>query len=104
MTLTFTISFFFLGCTAFLGGLWLNRKGPKIVAMTAGVLWGGGVFLASFAAHKLGLLYLSYGVIGEYRPRPRLHRTGRSSGEMVSQNEEASHQRGSPLEGLAPAF
>ncbi|HWW50525.1 MAG TPA: OFA family MFS transporter [Verrucomicrobiae bacterium] len=64
VTLTFTISFFFLGCTAFLGGLWLNRKGPKIVAMTAGVLWGGGVFLASFAAHKLWLLYLSYGVIG----------------------------------------
>jgi OFA family oxalate/formate antiporter-like MFS transporter len=64
VTLTFTISFFFLGCTSVLGGLWLNRKGPRIVAMTAGLLWGGGVFLASFASHRLWLLYLCYGVIG----------------------------------------
>jgi len=64
VTLTFNISFFFLGCTSVLGGLWLNRKGPRIVAMTAGLLWGGGVFLASFASHRLWLLYLSYGVIG----------------------------------------
>ena len=64
VSLTFTISWFFLGATAFLGGLWLNRSGPRIVAMVAGLMWGGGVFLASFAAHKLWLLYLTYGVIG----------------------------------------
>jgi len=64
VSLTFTISFFFLGCTSVLGGLWMNRKGPRVVAMFAGLMWGGGVFLASFSAHKLWWLYLTYGVIG----------------------------------------
>jgi MFS transporter, OFA family, oxalate/formate antiporter len=64
VSLTFTICWFFLGCTASLGGLWLNRHGPGIVAVIAGLLWGGGVFLSSFSAHKLWLLYLGYGVIG----------------------------------------
>ncbi len=64
VTLTFTISWFFLGVSSFVGGLWIKRVGPKIVAMTAGVLWGGGVFLASFSADKLWWLYLTYGVIG----------------------------------------
>lgn len=64
VTFTFTISFFFLGCAAVLGGLWLNRSGPRIVAITAGILWGAGVFLASFSAHKIWWLYLTYGVIG----------------------------------------
>ena len=32
--------------------------------MTAGLLWGGGVFLSSFSAHRLWWLYLTYGVIG----------------------------------------
>jgi MFS transporter, OFA family, oxalate/formate antiporter len=64
VSFTFTISFFFLGCSAVLGGLWMNRKGPRVVAMFAGLLWGGGVFLASFSAHKLWWLYLTYGVIG----------------------------------------
>jgi OFA family oxalate/formate antiporter-like MFS transporter len=64
VSFTFAIAWFFLGCTSVLGGLWLNRSGPRIVAVVAGLLWGGGVFLASFSAHKLWLLYLSYGVIG----------------------------------------
>jgi OFA family oxalate/formate antiporter-like MFS transporter len=34
--------------------------------MVAGLLWGGGVFLTSFAAHKLWWLYLSYGLIGGF--------------------------------------
>jgi OFA family oxalate/formate antiporter-like MFS transporter len=63
VTLTFTISIFVLGFAAFFGGLWLNRKGPRIVALTGGALYGLGVFLASFT-HKLLWLYLSYGVIG----------------------------------------
>jgi MFS transporter, OFA family, oxalate/formate antiporter len=63
-TLPFTICWFFLGCTSVLGGLWLNRKGPRIVAVTAALLWGGGVFLSSFAAGRLWWLYLTYGVIG----------------------------------------
>src|SRR6202158_4933455 len=64
VTLTFTISIFVLGIAAFFGGLWLNRKGPRIVAMTGGFLYGVGVFLASYSDHKLWWLYLSYGVIG----------------------------------------
>ena len=64
VTLTFTISIFVLGVSAFFGGLWLNRQGPRIVAMTGGALYGLGVFLASFSDHKLWWLYLSYGLIG----------------------------------------
>jgi OFA family oxalate/formate antiporter-like MFS transporter len=64
VTLTFTISIFVLGIAAFFGGLWLNRKGPRVVALTGGVLYGLGVFLASFSANKLWWLYLSYGLIG----------------------------------------
>ncbi len=64
VTLTFTISIFVLGIAAFFGGLWLNRQGPRIVAVTGGALYGLGVFLASFSAHKLWWLYVSYGLIG----------------------------------------
>src|SRR5712664_2755851 len=63
VTLTFTISIFVLGVSAFFGGLWLNKKGPRIVALTGGFLYGAGVFLASFSDHKLWWLYLSFGVI-----------------------------------------
>jgi OFA family oxalate/formate antiporter-like MFS transporter len=64
VTLTFTISIFVLGIAAFFGGLWLNRKGPRVVAITGGALYGLGVFLASFSAYKLWWLYISYGLIG----------------------------------------
>jgi OFA family oxalate/formate antiporter-like MFS transporter len=64
VTLTFTICVFVLGISAFLGGLWLNKKGPRVVALTGGFLYGLGVFLASFSADKLWWLYLSYGLIG----------------------------------------
>jgi OFA family oxalate/formate antiporter-like MFS transporter len=64
VTFTFTVSIFVLGIACFFGGLWLNRKGPRVVALTGGFLYGLGVFLASFSANKLWYLYLSYGVIG----------------------------------------
>jgi MFS transporter, OFA family, oxalate/formate antiporter len=64
VTLTFTISIFVLGIAAFFGGLWLNRRGPRIVALAGGTLYGVGVFLASFSDRGLWWLYLSYGVIG----------------------------------------
>src|ERR1700691_489800 len=64
VTLTFTISIFVLGVSAFFGGLRLNKKGPRVVALTGGFLYGLGVFLASFSANKLWWLYLTYGLIG----------------------------------------
>ena len=63
VTLTFTISIFVLGFAAFPGGLWLNRKGPRVVAVTGGILYGLGVFLAGFT-NSLWWLYLTYGLIG----------------------------------------
>jgi OFA family oxalate/formate antiporter-like MFS transporter len=38
VTLTFTIANFALGASAFFGGLWLNKKGPRVVALTGGFL------------------------------------------------------------------
>jgi OFA family oxalate/formate antiporter-like MFS transporter len=64
VTFTFTIAIFVLGVASFFGGLWLNRQGPRIVAMTGGLLYGLGVFLASFSNHGLWWLYLTYGFIG----------------------------------------
>jgi len=64
ITLTFTISIFMLGFASFVGGLWMNRVGPRTVALTAAAFYGAGVFLASFSANKLWWLYLSYGFIG----------------------------------------
>lgn len=64
ITLTFSIAILVLGFGAFFGGLWMNRKGPRVVGIAAGVLYGLGVLLASFSAHKLGVLYLTYGVFG----------------------------------------
>jgi len=52
-----------LGVAAFFGGLWLNKKGPRVVALTAGFLYGLGVFLTSYTG-SLWWLYLTYGVIG----------------------------------------
>ena len=57
VTFTFTISIFVLGIAAFFGGLWLNRKGPRIVAVTGGLLYGLGVFLASFAGSTTAYVY-----------------------------------------------
>jgi OFA family oxalate/formate antiporter-like MFS transporter len=63
VTLTFTISILILGFAAFPGGVWLNRKGPRVVAVTGGILYGLGVFLASFT-NSLTWLYLTYGLVG----------------------------------------
>jgi OFA family oxalate/formate antiporter-like MFS transporter len=63
VTLTFTLSIFFLGLAAVFGGLWMARVGPRRVGLTAAVLYGLGVFLASFSADKLWVLYLTYGVL-----------------------------------------
>ena len=60
---TFSITIFTLGFAAFVGGLWMGSVGPRTVALTAGVLYGLGIFLAGFAGNSLTLLYLTYGFI-----------------------------------------
>ncbi len=60
---TFSITIFTLGFAAFVGGLWMASVGPRTVALTAGVLYGLGIFLAGFAGSSLTLLYLTYGFI-----------------------------------------
>jgi len=64
VTLTFTICIFVLGFAAFFGGLWNVRSGPRVVAITGGLLYGIGTMLASFTDGRLWWLYLTYGVIG----------------------------------------
>jgi len=64
VTLTFTIAIMAVGFAAFFGGLWLKKSGPRVVALTGGVLYSAGIFLASFSDHGLWWLYLSYGFIG----------------------------------------
>jgi len=64
VTFAFTIAIFVLGFAAFAGGQWIRRAGPRRVALAAGVLYGLGVFLTSFASNRLWWLYGSYGVIG----------------------------------------
>jgi len=64
VTFAFTLAILMLGFAAFVGGLWMRRSGPRVVAMVAGFLYGGGVALASLSAGRLYWLYLSYGVIG----------------------------------------
>src|SRR5215208_4344977 len=60
---TFSITIFTLGFAAFVGGLWMGNSGPRIVALTAGALYGVGIFLAGFASNSLVLLYLTYGFV-----------------------------------------
>lgn len=64
VTFAFTLAILTLGFASFLGGLWMRRSGPRTVAIAAGILYGGGVFLASFSAGHLYWLYFSYGIIG----------------------------------------
>ena len=64
VSLTFTIAIFTLGWAAFAGGLWMRAKGPCVVGLTGGLLYGLGLLLASFSGHGLWVLYLTYGVMG----------------------------------------
>src|SRR4051794_16981377 len=63
VNVAFSIAILALGFAAFFGGLWMNKSGPRIVALTSGVLYGAGIFLASFASESLTLLYLTYGLL-----------------------------------------
>lgn len=64
VTFAFTVAIFTLGVAAFAGGFWMNRIGPRPVAMMGGFLYGLGVFLASYSSQGLGWLYWTFGLIG----------------------------------------
>ena len=50
VTLTFTIAVAFVGLGSLLGGMWQDRKGPRLVATTAGLLYGTGFLIAAYSA------------------------------------------------------
>src|SRR6266567_593873 len=89
VTLTFTISIFVLGFAAFFGGLWLNRKGPRIVALTGGTLYGVGA-LAAFVSQYLRwhFNYLAGGAA--FSGTGRSHRGGRSEHGRTGQYWQCS--------------
>jgi OFA family oxalate/formate antiporter-like MFS transporter len=64
--LTFSITLLALGVTAGFGGYLNNRFGPRIITTTGGILYGLGLILAGLTTplHSIGLLYLTYGIIG----------------------------------------
>lgn len=64
VSLTFTITIFTLGWAAFAGGLWMRARGPRVVGLTGGLLYGAGLMLAGLSGHGLWVLYLSYGLLG----------------------------------------
>jgi MFS transporter, OFA family, oxalate/formate antiporter len=65
VSLSFTINVFFIGVGTVIGGMWMSRSGPRIVATVGGIIYGLGYVLSSYAAahQSLTLLYLSYGVL-----------------------------------------
>jgi OFA family oxalate/formate antiporter-like MFS transporter len=63
---TFMIAVFVLGIGTIIGGLWMDRVGPRKVATVAGVIYGLGYLVSAFAVsnHSLRGLYFGYGVLG----------------------------------------
>ena len=66
VTLTFELAILMLGLAAFAGGLWMKRAGPRRMAVVGGLGYGLGVILAGQSHGHLGLLYLSFGVLGGF--------------------------------------
>ena len=63
VNVAFFLASFTFGIASFGAGLLLRRVDPRIVGALGGILYGLGVFLASFAEESLPVLYLSYGLI-----------------------------------------
>lgn len=61
-----TIGMIFIG--TYIGGRLQDKRGPRIVALTGGIIYAVGVILASFSQNhsQLWLLVLGYGVIGGF--------------------------------------
>ncbi len=63
VVMTYSIAVSVLALTTIVSGRLQDKIGPKIVATIGGALYGMGLILASYS-DTLGMLYLSYGVIG----------------------------------------
>lgn len=63
VSLTFSAMILTAGFGAYAGGVWLERAGPRRVAVTSGLLYGSGIVLAGLLGERLALLYLTYGVL-----------------------------------------
>src|SRR5271156_5156429 len=64
--ITFTTALVLLGLSAAFGGPWVERRGPRVAATAAAVLFGAGLVIGGIGiAMKLSvLLFLGMGVIG----------------------------------------
>jgi OFA family oxalate/formate antiporter-like MFS transporter len=49
-----------------LGGIWQDRKGPRVVATTGGLLLGTGCLLAAWLGDSLNGLIFSYGIVAAF--------------------------------------
>jgi OFA family oxalate/formate antiporter-like MFS transporter len=64
VTLVFEIAILTLGFASFAGGLWMNKVGPRVVGIAAGICYGLGTILAGQCAGNLLLFILAYGILG----------------------------------------
>lgn len=64
VTGTFELAILVLGFASFAGGEWMRKVGPRRVALVGGLCYGLGTILAGQAHGHIGLMYLSYGVLG----------------------------------------
>jgi OFA family oxalate/formate antiporter-like MFS transporter len=62
---TFTIAMASLGVGTVIGGLWQDRVGPRVVASVAGILYGSGFLVSTWAVshHSLYTLWAGYGLM-----------------------------------------
>src|SRR5579864_1543649 len=63
---TFTMALLLLGLSAAFGGPWVERRGPRVAATTAAVLFGTGLVIGGIglAMKQSVLVFLGTGVIG----------------------------------------
>ncbi|MEO0097952.1 MAG: OFA family MFS transporter [candidate division WOR-3 bacterium] len=61
-TLPFAFVLIFFALATIIGGRWQDKKGPRVVAITGGILLGLGLILSGLTKSFLGIL-LSYGIL-----------------------------------------
>jgi OFA family oxalate/formate antiporter-like MFS transporter len=63
-TWPFTLSVVFFAVGMVFAGRWQDKAGPKLVAITGGIILGVGFLLASVVGNTLPGIYIAYGVLG----------------------------------------